>query len=142
MENRGLTEKQRSVLDFLSAFLIENGYPPSLREICAQFNIKGPKNARKHLTALEKKGFIKRSSGLQRAMRVVGKPAPSPAPSSPPPPPPPPPLHLQVAKGDGGGGLPRLCAYAFYYGYDLAYDAEVPCALFDVDRLHHRVFWL
>lgn len=79
MENRGLTEKQKVVLSFLTTFITENGYPPSLREICAQFNIKGPKNARKHLTALEKKGFIKRSSGLQRAMRVVDK-APTPAP--------------------------------------------------------------
>lgn len=106
MENRGLTEKQRDILDFLNSFIAENGYPPSLREICARFHIKGPKNAGKHLTALEKKGFIKRSSGLPRAVRVVG-----PAPLHPPAPPIAPPERGGMAVPIAGrvrAGTPHL----------------------------------
>ncbi len=67
-----LTGRQREVLEFLEEFIGESGYPPTLREICARFSIKGPKNAAKHLDALEKKGFIRRSSKISRAIEVVG----------------------------------------------------------------------
>lgn len=66
------TERQRAILDFLSAFIQKNGYPPSLREICGRFNIKSPKNAAKHLDALRKKGLIKRTANISRAIDVIG----------------------------------------------------------------------
>ena len=69
---KALTAKQRNILDFVKEFIENEGYPPSLRDICAFFSIKAPKNARKHLIALEKKGFIKRSPGSARAIEVVG----------------------------------------------------------------------
>ncbi len=68
-----LTPRQREVLDFLRGFIRAEGYPPSLREICARFGIKGPANARKHLAALERKGFIRRRPGLSRGMELIGK---------------------------------------------------------------------
>ncbi|MBI5469057.1 MAG: repressor LexA [Deltaproteobacteria bacterium] len=71
MGKRALTERQRDVLGFIKDYIAASGYPPSLRDICARFGIKGPKNAGKHLKALEKKGFIRRSSSISRGIEVV-----------------------------------------------------------------------
>lgn len=67
-----LTKRQKEVLEFLEGFIETRGFPPSLREICARLGINGPKNARKHLEALEKKGFIRRSANISRAIEVLG----------------------------------------------------------------------
>lgn len=72
---RELTEKQGKILDFINEFIEKAGYPPSLRDICAKFRINGPKNARKHLEALEKKGFIRRFANASRAIEVLKRPA-------------------------------------------------------------------
>jgi repressor LexA len=37
---RGLTLKQRQVLDFIRLSIIERGHPPTLREIGTRFGIK------------------------------------------------------------------------------------------------------
>lgn len=71
IHQKGLTKRQESVLVFLREFISVRGYAPSLREICAKFGIKSPKNAKKHLEALEKKGFLKRSPNLSRAIELV-----------------------------------------------------------------------
>ncbi len=71
MKDRRLTSRQGEILGFLKDFIMENGYPPSLRDICARFGIKGPQNAGKHLFALERKGYIKRSSNISRGIEVV-----------------------------------------------------------------------
>lgn len=70
--NDALTERQKKVLDFLKDFIRRSGYPPSLREVCARFKIKNPKNAAKHLAAIEKKGFIRRAANAARAIEVLG----------------------------------------------------------------------
>lgn len=72
--NRDLTKRQKSVLDFLKRYLEDKGYPPSLQEICAYFGINAPKNARKHLEALERKGYIKRSPNISRAIEIIASP--------------------------------------------------------------------
>lgn len=68
---KGLTIRQESILDFLKEFIAEAGYPPSLRDIARHFGISSPKNVAKHLDALERKGFIKRSAALSRGIDVV-----------------------------------------------------------------------
>ena len=73
MMSKGLTARQDSILGFIRDFTGRSGYPPSLREIAMRFGIKSPKNARKHLDALERKGFIKRTCGLSRAIEVLGQ---------------------------------------------------------------------
>ncbi len=75
MGGKGLTERQSKILDFIRGFIRAEGYPPSLRDICARFAIKGPSNAGKHLDALEKKGFIRRRRGRARGIEVIGGPS-------------------------------------------------------------------
>ena len=71
MRRKDLTIRQREILGFIKDYIADRGYPPSLREICGHFGIKGPKNAGKHLDAIEKKGFIRRTSNISRAIEVV-----------------------------------------------------------------------
>ena len=70
-----LTGKQQLILDFIKKYIKKRGYPPSLRDICDFIGIKAPKNAAKHLEALEKKGYIEREPGRARAIEVVNRAA-------------------------------------------------------------------
>lgn len=56
-----LTERQEQVLQFVTSYIDNNGYPPSQREIADHLGISNP-GVMKHLEALEKKGFIRRDS--------------------------------------------------------------------------------
>lgn len=57
-----LTERQQQVLSFVCAYIDNNGYPPSQREIAAHLGISGNLAVMKHLEALEKKGYLRRDS--------------------------------------------------------------------------------
>jgi repressor LexA len=57
------TERQQQVLDFIQSHIDNDGYPPTLREICVHLGVSGTLSAMRHLEALEKKGYIKRDSG-------------------------------------------------------------------------------
>jgi repressor LexA len=59
-----LTHKQTRVLDFIQKFSRERGYPPTIREIGSNFRI-GPRAAKEHLDALERKGCIRRKRGAR-----------------------------------------------------------------------------
>ncbi|MFQ5329417.1 MAG: transcriptional repressor LexA [Thermodesulfobacteriota bacterium] len=70
--SKKLTGRQEEILNFLKGFIEARGYAPSLREICAHFGIKSPKNAAKHLDALKRKGRIRRSTNISRGIEIVG----------------------------------------------------------------------
>jgi repressor LexA len=55
-----LTSRQQQVLQFITRHVDNNGYPPSQREIAAHLQVSGTLPVAKHLSALEKKGYIKR----------------------------------------------------------------------------------
>lgn len=57
------TARQQQVLDFIQSHIDNDGYPPTIREICAHLGVSGTVSAIRHLDALEKKGYIKRDSG-------------------------------------------------------------------------------
>ncbi len=57
------TVRQQQVLDFIQSHVDNDGYPPTIREICAHLGVSGTVSAMRHLEALEKKGYIKRDSG-------------------------------------------------------------------------------
>ena len=62
-----LTEKQQAVLDFVEGFCERQGYPPTVREVAAQFAIQ-PRAAADHLEALKRKGHLRREPGLSRGL--------------------------------------------------------------------------
>jgi repressor LexA len=73
MENE-LTKRQQEVLDFLKDYLVEKGFPPTLREIAFHFGLRGPKSPQKTLSILERKGFIRKVPGGSRAIEIISFP--------------------------------------------------------------------
>lgn len=66
-----LTFRQREILDFITASIVERGFPPTLREIGEHFQIRSTNGVNDHLKALEKKGVLRREDLKSRAMRPV-----------------------------------------------------------------------
>lgn len=65
-----LTQRQNQVLQFISSYTEEYGFPPSQREIASHLNISGTLPVMKHLGALERKGYIRRES-VNRGITLV-----------------------------------------------------------------------
>ena len=53
-------EKCNKTLDFIKKFSEEKGYPPTVREICAQIGFKSTASAKYYLDKLEEQGAIKK----------------------------------------------------------------------------------
>ena len=65
--------KQLEMLDFISDFTREKGYPPAIREICTAVGLNSSSTVFSHLTALERKGYILRGNGTTRSIKIVGQ---------------------------------------------------------------------
>lgn len=68
---RGLTARQAQVLEFIQDFTYGNGYPPTVREVAANFGFRSPRAAHDHMKALEKKGYTRSVAGRPRALEVL-----------------------------------------------------------------------
>lgn len=66
-----ITERQQSVLDFIKKFQREHGYSPTQREIQEGMGFKSSNAPVNHLSALERKGFIRRTPWVQRSIVVL-----------------------------------------------------------------------
>lgn len=69
---RKLTERQQKVLKAIEDFILEHGYPPTIRQLGTLLNISNPSAVFKHILSLEKKGYLKRKEGK---VRLTGFPA-------------------------------------------------------------------
>jgi repressor LexA len=67
-----LTAKQQQIFDFIRGHIEEQGYPPTIRDICKAFDIKSPNGVMCHLRALQKKGKINRNEKLSRGITIDG----------------------------------------------------------------------
>ena len=73
-----LTPKQRKIFDFVRSYTAENGYAPSLQEICGHMGLSAVSTAHQHLRNLEHKGFLTREEHKPRSAEVAAAPvAPS-----------------------------------------------------------------
>jgi len=63
-----LTKKQQVVFDFIRSRIEQEGYGPTIREIADEMGFSSPNGVICHLTALEKKGLIHRSSHKSRSI--------------------------------------------------------------------------
>jgi repressor LexA len=59
---KGLTKRQEAILRFIIESIRDRGYPPTIAEIGDEFGISSTNGVNDHLVALEKKGYIERSS--------------------------------------------------------------------------------
>lgn len=68
-----LTRRQKEVLDFLIQFVDSKGYSPSYEEIAAALQLASLATVHKHVSALEKKHYVKRSFNQSRSLEVSAK---------------------------------------------------------------------
>lgn len=71
-----LTKRQKDVLDYLVSFLNKRGYSPSFEEIARGLKLTSLATVHKHLSTLEKKGFIRRGYNQSRSIEVTQLPKP------------------------------------------------------------------
>lgn len=71
-----LTKRQKEVLDLLVSFLNKHGYSPSFEEIAHSLKLTSLATVHKHITTLERKGFIRRGYNQSRSIEVIQLPKP------------------------------------------------------------------
>ncbi len=65
-----ITDRQKEVLNFISDFTKENGYPPTVREIGEHFGIS-LRAVQDHIAALQKKGYLSQCQKRARSISVL-----------------------------------------------------------------------
>jgi repressor LexA len=68
---REVTARQRAVYRFIVETVTQRGYPPTVREIGEHFDMRSTGSVRDHLSALERKGFIRRAANTSRGIELV-----------------------------------------------------------------------
>ncbi len=66
-----LTERQKSIFNYIKKEIASKGYPPSVREIGKAVGLKSPASVHSHLKTLEKKGYLRRDPEKPRAIEVL-----------------------------------------------------------------------
>lgn len=67
----GRSSKQMEIYEFMKNYVLDKGYPPSVREICEAVGLKSTSTVHGHLERLEKKGLIKRDPTKPRAIELI-----------------------------------------------------------------------
>ena len=66
-----LTKRQRQIYDFISEFVEEQGYSPSLEEIAAAFELNSVATVHKHVKHLVDKGYLRKAWNRSRSVEPV-----------------------------------------------------------------------
>jgi repressor LexA len=94
-----LTGRQQEIWTFLTRYVDEHGYPPTVREIGQAVGLASPSTVHAHLANLERAGLIKRDPTKPRALELRRDPRPEPAP---------PDVHRLPLVGEIAAGGPLL----------------------------------
>ena len=71
MSTTPLTARQTRLLQVIEATLTTRGYVPTLQEMAHAMGIASLYGVKRHLAALERKGFIRRLPGRRRAIEIL-----------------------------------------------------------------------
>lgn len=66
-----ISKKQAEILEYIKNQILDKGYPPAVREICAAVHLKSTSSVHSHLETLEKLGYIRRDPTKPRAIEIV-----------------------------------------------------------------------
>lgn len=66
-----LSEKDRLVYDYIKN-RIENGYAPTVREICAELGFKSTSTAFRSINSLTEQGYLEKGENRNRAIKLAG----------------------------------------------------------------------
>ena len=64
--------KQEEILQYIDAFMAENGYAPSVREIGAAVGLRSTASVSYHLAQLQSQGLLSFAAGKKRAIATQG----------------------------------------------------------------------
>ena len=67
-----LTNRQKDVLNYIKSYVANHGYPPAVREIGSALGLSSPATIQSHITALENKGYIKKTNSKYRSLEIIG----------------------------------------------------------------------
>jgi len=70
---RSLKTKQQRIIEFIRQFLVNRGYPPSIRDIQAGCGISSTSVVAYNLDILEKEGHIRRHPDVSRGIELIGR---------------------------------------------------------------------
>ncbi len=68
--DKKLTKKQKKILEFISKFVEENSYPPTLKEIAAKFKLTIG-TIQDHVFAIQRKGYLEKKPDTARGFKVI-----------------------------------------------------------------------
>lgn len=71
MEKFKLTERQRTVLEYIRNQISNHGSSPTIREIGTFMKISSTNGVRMHINALIKKGFLKKNKHIARGLELT-----------------------------------------------------------------------
>jgi repressor LexA len=72
-----LKPKEQKVYDYIVNSVRENGFAPSVRDICRDLNYKSTSTVHMYLNRLDMLGYIVKEDGKSRAIRVAGDDKPT-----------------------------------------------------------------
>ena len=70
-----ISAKQQRILDYISEFSLEHGYPPSVREICTEMGLRSPSTVHAHLKKLQEAGYLEPTEPKSRALSPTSGPS-------------------------------------------------------------------
>ena len=70
-----ISAKQQQILDYISSYSLEHGYPPSVREIGAEMGLRSPSTVHAHLKKLQEAGYLESNEHKSRALTPVSGPS-------------------------------------------------------------------
>lgn len=71
MTKPSLTDRQKAILDYIEKMITSRGVSPTIREIGKYFKISSTNGVRTHITALIKKGYLKKHEFLSRGLELT-----------------------------------------------------------------------
>ena len=68
--NKALSSKQQAILNFIQDFMLERGYPPTVRDIVSGCEISSTSVVDYNLNILEREGYIRRHPEVSRGLEL------------------------------------------------------------------------
>lgn len=65
------SNKQQEILDYVNKCVYENGYPPSVREICSAVGFKSTSTVHAYLEKLKDNGLLQKDPTKPRAIKII-----------------------------------------------------------------------
>ena len=71
MSKGKISSKQEQILNYIKENILDKGYPPTVRDICAAVGLSSTSSVHAHLNTLEERGYIRRDPTKPRAIEIL-----------------------------------------------------------------------